>query len=104
MVWLNGTRYISLHLANGTELSAHGYARKAVTLSGWTISSTGVAVGATDLEIFTATDASAQDPGQVALYSAATGGSQIYEAEDLTTDVAAPANGQAVRLTLTLNP
>ena len=39
------------------------------------------------------------------LYDAATGGSQILEPEDLTTDVAAPDDGQTVQLTsVVFNP
>ena len=35
----SATRYISLHLAAGTELSGHGYARKAVAASEMTVAS-----------------------------------------------------------------
>ena len=100
----SATRYISFQLANGTELSGHGYARKSISTAQMTVSSAGVITGPTNLECWTASDASAQNPGQVALHDSLTGGDQIYEPEDLTTDVAAPASGQSVRLTLTLNP
>ena len=101
---LNGTRYISLHLSTGTELSGHGYARKAITLNQWTVAANGQAVGPTALDIYTANDGSAQDADQVALYDASTGGNQIFTPETLTTDVGAPQNGQTFRLTLTLTP
>ena len=100
----SATRYISFHLTNDTELSGHGYARKSLTAAQQTVSSAGVITGPTDLECWTASDARAQDPSKVALYDALTGGNQLFEPETLTTDVAAPANGQAVRISLTLNP
>ena len=97
-------RFISFHLPSNTELSGHGYARKSINHSQLTIASTGIATGPTNFQIYTASDASAQDAGKWALYDALTGGSQIYEPEDFTTDVGAPANGQAVRLTPIFNP
>ena len=97
-------RYISLHLADGTELSGHGYARKSINHSQLTVAATGIATGPTDFEIYTASDATAQDADQWALYDASTGGNQIYEPEDFTTDVGAPGNGQTVRLTPIFNP
>ena len=98
------TRHISLHLASGVELTGHGYSRKAVTAAQMTVAATGVVSFPADFEIYTASDASAQDADQWALYDAATGGNQILEPEDLTTDVAAPANGQALQLTATITP
>ena len=97
-------RFISFHLSSDTELSGHGYARKAINHSSLTVAATGIATGPTNLEIYTASDASAQNADKWALYDALTGGNQIYEPEDFTADVAAPANGQAVRLTPIFNP
>lgn len=97
-------RYISLHLSDDTELSGHGYARKSINHSQLTVAATGVATGPTNLEIYTASDASAQDADKFALYDAATGGNQIFEPETFSTDVGAPANGQTVRLTPTFTP
>ena len=97
-------RYISFHLSGGTELAAHGYARKSINHSELTVAATGIATGPTNFEIYTASDGSAQDADQWALYDAATGGSQIYEPQDFTTDIAAPANGQAARLTPIFEP
>ena len=98
------TRYISLHLSNGTELSGHGYARRGITTAQMSVSSAGVITGPTNLEIYTANDDSAQDAAQVGLYDAASGGNQIFTPENLDNDVPAPVNGQSFRLTLTLNP
>ena len=96
----SATRYVSLHLADGTELDAdHGYARKAITTAEQSVSGTGVLTVTTPLDVYTADDAAAQDADQAAMYDAATGGAQIYEPEDLTTDVAAPGDGQTFRLT-----
>ena len=97
-------RYISLHLANSTELSGHGYARAAINHSQLTIAATGIATGPTNHPIYTASDATAQNADEWALYDALTAGNQIYEPEDFTTDVAAPASGQVVRLTPIFNP
>ena len=101
----SATRYVSLHLAAGTELSGHGYARKAITASEMSVGSDGTITVSAPLDVYTATDATAQDADQVGLYDAATGGDQIYEPEDLTTDVGAPDDGQTFQLSsLTLNP
>lgn len=97
-------RYISLHLANDTELAGHGYARAAINHAQLTVAATGIATGPTNHEIYTASDATAQDADKWALYDALAGGAQIYDPEDFTTDVAAPVNGQAVRLTPIFNP
>ena len=99
------TRYISFHLSGGTELSGHGYARKSITAAQMSVSSAGVLTGPADLECWTASDGSAQNPDQWNLYTALTGGDAILDGpEDLSTDVAAPVNGQAVTLSITLTP
>ena len=100
----NANRYISLHLSNNNELAGHGYARAAINHAQLTVAATGIATGPTNHEIYTANDATAQDANRWALYDALTGGNQIYEPEDFSTDVAAPVNGQAVRLTPIFNP
>jgi len=94
--------YISCHLANGTELSGNGYARKQVP-TGSTVSAAGV-ISFTNLELWTASTATAQNPDQWAVYDHETAGVQVLEPTDFTTDVAAPANGQAIRLTATITP
>ena len=98
------TRFIALHLANDAELAGHGYARKAGTAAQMTVAANGVVSFPADFEIYTASDASAQNADKWSLYDAATGGNQILEPEDFTTDVAAPANGQALQLTATITP
>ena len=101
----SATRYISLHLTNGTELAAHGYARKAITAAEMSTSNAGVITGPANFEIYTANDGTAQRAQQNAVYDALTGGSQILEPEALTGTIpAAPVDGQAFRLTLTINP
>ena len=103
-------RYLSLHLSNGTELNGHGYARKMVTSAQIDVASaTGVSTlisSILPLLIYTANDASAQVAAQVALYSASTGGVQIYQPQNLTNPPAlAPVSGQSFELTtVTLNP
>ena len=99
------TRYISHHLSDNTELSGHGYARKAITAAQMSVSSAGVLTGPTDFECWTASDGSAQNPDKWNLYTASTGGDAILSApEGFSTDVAAPVNGQAVTLSITLTP
>ena len=100
----SATRYISLHLASGVELSGNGYARRAITTQQMEVSSAGVITGPTNLSIYTGEDGSAQQAAQVALYDADAAGSQIYEPENITSPPAAPEEGQAFLLTLTLNP
>ena len=98
------TRYISLHLTNNTELSGHGYARKAITSGQMSVASTGVVTGPADLEIYEANDGSAQRAQKVALYDSRTGGNQLLTPEAITSPPAAPINGQAFALTLTITP
>ena len=100
----SATRYISCHLSSGNELAGHGYARKAITNAQMTVAATGVITLPVNLPLWTASDGSAQNPDQWAVYDALTGGAQVFEPQDFTTDVAAPGNGQAVRLTGVLNP
>lgn len=95
---LDGTRYIALLLANDTELSGHGYARKAIALSSWTITG-GVATAAVPLEIYTATDGSAQQAGKAQIFDAATTGNALTDAVTLSPLPAAPSNGGTFRLT-----
>ena len=101
----SATRYISLHLANDTELSGHGYARKAITSDEMTVSSTGIITGPNNFGIYTANDGSAQRAQKVGMYDAASAGNQLLEPEALTGTVpAAPVNGQEFRLSLTISP
>ena len=100
----SASRYISLHLANGTELSGHGYARKEITTAQMVVANTGVITGPTNLEIYEANDGSAQQAAKVALYDASSAGNQILEPEDIPSPPDAPENGQSFRLTLTINP
>ena len=100
------TRYISFHLTSDTELSGNGYVRKSLTTSqAVTTSSAGVVTTPDNFECWTASTASAQRPMKFSLYSALTGGSQIYETEDLDATIpAAPGDGQAYEASLTFNP
>ena len=104
-------RHISLHLADNTELSGHGYSRTEVSAANINVDTAdGVATLASSilpLTLYTANDDGAQVAVKAALYSAATGGVQIYEPEDLDTGAptAAPIDGQGFELTsVTLNP
>ena len=100
------TRYISFHLTNDTELSGHGYARKSLTQSQADKSATdGVVTTPDNFECWTASDGSAQRPMKFALYSALTGGNQVFEPEDLDATIpAAPADGQAYQASLSFGP
>lgn len=100
------TRYLSMHLANDTELDFdHGYARKAITPSEMTVGADGTITITTPIDVYTADDAAAQNADKIALYRTATGDDQLLEPEALTTDVGAPVDGQTVRMTaLTFNP
>ena len=99
------TRYISLHLTNDSQLSGHGYARKSMSPGQMTVSSAGVITGPANLEIYVASDGSAQRAQKVALYDASTGGNQLFEPQVIDATIpAAPVEGQGFRLTLTLNP
>ena len=92
------TRYLSLHLSSKTELSGHGYARKAIRPADVSVSNAGVATIA-NLDVYTASDGNAQDADKVAIYDASSGGNLLYDIQDLNVDVAAPSNGQTFRLT-----
>ena len=101
----SATRYISLHLTDDSELSDHGYARKAITAAQMSVATDGVITGPADHPIYTADDDSAQRAQKVALYDAETGGNQLLEPEAIDATIpAAPVDGQEFRLTLTLNP
>ena len=97
------TKYISLHLTNNTELSGHGYARKAWTSGDMTVNATNGRVTATaNFEIYTANDNSAQKAIKVAIYNHATNSAaanQILTPENLTgTAPEAPILNQTFRL------
>lgn len=104
------TRYISLHLANGTELTvANGYKRKAITNAQMAVSAAGVITSPANFGIYTANTNAAQRAVKVGLYETLAGNDQLFEPEDLdgvdTDDhPLAPVNGQEFRLSLTLNP
>ena len=100
----SATRYIALFSDASTQLSGHGYARASITTAQMSVSNAGVITGPTNHEIYTADDASAVQATHVALYDAATGGNQLLEPEAITSPPIAPVNGQAFRLTLTINP
>ena len=100
----SATRYIALFSDVSTELSGHGYGRASITAAQMTVSNAGVITGPANHEIYTANDGSAVQATHVALYSAATGGIQYLEPEAITSPPIAPVNGQAFRLTLTINP
>lgn len=103
-----GTVYVALHVSGGAELSGHGYARKAVAAGDWSVSDAGVAT-LSNIDVYTASDGSAQQAAQVSVWRTASGTTastdRLYSPEDLTTTPAAPGNGATFRLTsLTLNP
>ena len=99
------TRYISFHLTSNAELSGHGYARKSISAGQMTVSNAGVITGPSNLEIYVASDGSAQRAQRVALYDASTGGNRLFDPEAIDTPIpAAPVEGQGFRFTLTLNP
>ena len=104
----NVDRYVSLHLADGTELADNGYSREAVRGNNANAArdATTGAVTITDLDVYTAMgNGPFQDATQVALYSADAAGDQIYEPETLSNDPDAPALGATFRLTsLVFNP
>ena len=90
------TIYVALAV-DGTELSGHGYSRLAWGTGAKTLNETeSRAQSSADLTVYTATDGSAQDANQAAFFDAATGGNQLTTWGNLTTDVAAPTNGQPV--------
>lgn len=97
-------RFISLHLADDSELSGHGYSRSEISITEWTIASDGVATGPTHHPIYTANDDSAQRGMKIGLYNSVAGSDQLMEPEDISNPPPAPANGQSVQLTVTVNP
>ena len=99
------TRYVSLHLTDDTELSGHGYARKAVSTGDITVSATdGTTTLPTNLSIYTANDGSAQRAQKVGLYNSSSGADQLLEPEAITSPPAAPISGQELQLTITITP
>ena len=99
------TRYISLHLNNDNELSGHGYARKSISPSQMTVSNSGVITGPANFQLYIASDDAAQRAQKLAIYDASTGGNQLVEPETISSPIpAAPTNGQALQMTITLSP
>lgn len=98
------TKYISLHLADNTELSGHGYARKAWVTGDMTVNQTNGRVSApANYEIYTANDGSAQKAAKVGIYSHSasteSGDKQILSPENLAGSApAAPILNQTFRL------
>ena len=103
------TRYVALHLANNTELSGHGYARKAVLASQMAVGVGGVTTLPANLSIYTANDGAAQQAQRVSLYRSLSGNDELMTPEaitDTTDDPLpdAPQNGQTLQLSITFNP
>ena len=98
------TRYVSLHLASGTELSGHGYSRAAVAPADVSVAADGDATLPANLEIYTADDDSAQVAASANIYDAATGGNAYLDAPgELDAPLpGAPADGQALQVSLTV--
>ena len=99
--FVDETIYIGLHVDSsgsaGAELSGNGYARKSWGSSEKTLNSTTSTItNSSDLILFTATTASAQDAQHMVIYDAASGGNALTTARAFTTNIAAPANGQAL--------
>ena len=103
----SASRWVSLHQANGTELSGNGYARKEITSANMTVGTNGV-ITVPQLDVYTATTGppTAVKASQVGLYDAATAGNLLFDLETIANvdDVAAPIANQTVRITLTINP
>lgn len=95
---ISGNIYLALHRADNAELVGHGYARKQLDIASARFNSDG-SVTFTNIDIYTAADMDAQDADKVSLYDAANAGNQLVTTENFTVDVAAPDNGQTLRLT-----
>lgn len=96
-VFQNSTKYVGLAI-DGTELTGHGYSRGAWITSAMTLANDTSVITNNDIVIaYTPTDSSAQDADEFAIFDAASGGNQLTEWEDLTSDVAAPELGQSLR-------
>ena len=91
-------RYVALGIS-GAEIAGHGYSRKAWLPSQMNASSVsgGSITNSAILEVFTATDATAQDATQVAIFDSLSGGQQLTTWQNLSSNVAAPVNGQGIR-------
>ena len=102
----SGTRYVSLHLLNDTELSLGGYSRRSITAADRTISSAGIVTGTTPLQIYIADGANAQVAFKFSVWDASSGGNMLYEVENIDSPPAtAPVDMQGFNLTnLTFNP
>ena len=100
----SATRYISLHLADGTELNGHGYSRAAITTAQMTVNAAGVITGPANHPVYTANDGAAQRAIQLGLYASSAGADQLMGPENITSPPAAPVNGQEFRINLTINP
>ena len=99
--FVDETVYIGLHVDSsgsaGAELAGNGYARKSWGSSEKTLNSTTSTISnSADLILFTATTASAQDANYMVIYDAASGGNALTNAQAFGTNIAAPANGQAL--------
>ena len=99
-------KYIALFIGN-VELSGHGYTRGSVVPASMSVnnSTARITVGSA-INIYTPTDASAQDATHIAIYDSATGGNQLLEPTQFT-DIPAPQQGQTVQVPadmLTIDP
>ena len=100
------TRYVSGHLASDTEASGHGYSRTAVAPADVTVAADGTATLPDNLELYTADDDSAQVITKVNIYDALTGGNAYLDAPgELDAPLpGAPADGQALQVSVTVTP
>ena len=97
--FVDETIYIGLFTADNdaNELVGNGYARKSWGSSEKTLNATTSTISnSADLILFTATTASAQDANWMQLFDAATGGNALTTRKAFSTNIAAPANGQAL--------
>ena len=106
--WVTASLFIGLSADGSAEQTGHGYGRAALPVgsSNRDVSSAGVITwSGLPITIYTASDGSAEDSTHAALFDAAANGNQLTTWTALTNNPAAPANGQAYRLSgLTFTP
>ena len=93
----DSTKYVGLAI-DGTELTGNGYARAAWLTTEMTLANdTSVITNSAIIVAYTPTTDSAQDADEFAIFDAVSGGNQLTDWEDLTSDVAAPELGQRIQ-------
>ena len=101
----SATRYAALSIGN-VELSGHGYSRGAVTAADMDVDAASAQITINKhIVIYTPTDGNAQDATHLSFWDKATGGNQLL-APVAFADIAAPVEGQAVRIKsgMTIDP